>query len=145
MADSAGCGARSRAVDPGDLLDHRSDLGRGHRCRDRGVQPAQVATMRRQPPSSAVLVAGMAVVAAVALAVAVRAPLSTAVLGLIAFGILHNVLELRYVTGRFAGVLSGRFVALLVILITGIVVCRVLGGYVPGVSRAAEIVLGYLV
>ncbi len=46
--------------------------------------------------------------AAVALAVAVRAPLATTVLGLMAFGVLHNVLELRYVSGRFAPVLSGR-------------------------------------
>ncbi len=37
--------------------------------------------------------------AAVALAVAVRAPLATTVLGLMAFGVLHNVLELRYVSG----------------------------------------------
>ena len=38
-----------------------------------------------------------------AMALATRAPLATTVLGLIAFGVLHNVLEIRYVAGRFGG------------------------------------------
>src|SRR6478609_5463727 len=76
--------------------------------------------------------------AAAALAVATRAPLATTVLGLIAFGVLHNVLEIRYVAGRFAPVLSGRFLALLLILITGIVLCRLATGYWPGPGRFAE-------
>src|SRR6266511_531663 len=58
--------------------------------------------------------------AAVALVVALRAPLATTPLGLIGFGVLHNVLELRYVAGRFAGVLSGRLLWLLAVLVTGI-------------------------
>jgi len=75
--------------------------------------------------------------AAVALVVALRAPLATTVLGLIGFGVLHNVLELRYVAGRFAGVLSGRLLWLLAVLVTGIVACRLL------VLRTPEILLAY--
>jgi hypothetical protein len=73
----------------------------------------------------------------VALGVALRAPLATTVLGLIGFGVLHNVLELRYVAGRFGNVLRGRFLVLLGTLITGIVVCRLAG------ARTPEILLGY--
>jgi hypothetical protein len=77
--------------------------------------------------------------AVLALAVALRAPLATTVLGLICFGVLHNVLELRYVTGRFATVLSGPFLWLLLALVTGIVLCRLLA------LRTPEIVLAYAV
>jgi hypothetical protein len=45
-------------------------------------------------------------VAALALVLATPAPLATTVLGLIGFGILHKVLEIGYVAGRFAPVLS---------------------------------------
>jgi hypothetical protein len=84
-------------------------------------------------------------VAAVALAVAMRAPLATTVLGLIAFGVLHNILELRYVSGRFAAVLSGRLLLWLLGLITAIVVCRLAGMIVGEPARLAEIVIGYAV
>jgi hypothetical protein len=84
-------------------------------------------------------------VAGVALVVAVRAPLATTVLGLIAFGVLHNVLELRYVSGRFAAVLSGRLLLWLVGLITAIVLCRLAGMIVGEPARLAEIVVGYAV
>lgn len=87
----------------------------------------------------------MVLAAVTALAVAVRAPLSLTVLGLIAFGVLHNVLELRYVAGRFAAILTGRFLILLLILISGIVACRLLAGYQPAITRYAEIGLAYLV
>lgn len=83
--------------------------------------------------------------AVLALGVAVRAPMTTTVLGLIAFGVLHNVLEIRYVAGRFADVLTGLFLQLLLLLVTGIVVCRVLQGYVGAPAQYAEIALGYLV
>ncbi len=96
-------------------------------------------------PSVALLVIGMLGVAALALLLATRAPLATTVLGLIAFGVLHNVLEIRYVAGRFAPVLSGRFLALLIIVISGIVVCRLATGFWPGPGRFAEIVLGFTV
>ncbi|MEW1911798.1 hypothetical protein AB0442_25710 [Kitasatospora sp. NPDC085895] len=85
--------------------------------------------------------AGFVLAAAIALAFALRAPAGLAVLGLATFGILHNVLELRYVAGRFGEVLAGRFLRLLLVLITGIVVCRLLP---PGpVPHAAEILLAY--
>jgi hypothetical protein len=80
-----------------------------------------------------------ALAAGAALLVAVRAPLATTVLGLIGFGVLHNVLELRYVAGRFATVLRGRFLVLLVVLISGIVLCRLFA------ARTPEILLAYSV
>lgn len=61
---------------------------------------------------------------------------ATTVLGLVCFGVLHNVLELRYVTGRFATVLSGPFLWLLAGLVTGIVVCRLLGQRIPKILLA---------
>ena len=86
-------------------------------------------------------IAGFAAATVLALAAAVRAPAGTAVLGLALFGILHNVLELRYVTGRFETVLAGPFLRLLIALITGIVLCRLLP--VSTASRCAEILLVY--
>jgi hypothetical protein len=86
--------------------------------------------------------AWLALAAVAALTLALRVPVATAVLGLVVFGALHNVLELRYVTGRFDTVLAGPFLALLVALVTGVMVCRLLP---PGNgSRAAEIGLSYV-
>jgi hypothetical protein len=85
------------------------------------------------------LAIGFAGCAALTLAVALRAPLATMVLGLILFGVLHNVLELRYVAGRFAGVLRGQLLWTLVALVSGIVLCRLLG------LRTPEILLAYAV
>jgi len=45
-------------------------------------------------------------VAVLAIVLATPAPLAITVLGLIGFGILHKVLEIRYVAGWFAPVLS---------------------------------------
>ncbi|MEV0460263.1 hypothetical protein [Catellatospora methionotrophica] len=89
------------------------------------------------PPRATGLALGFAACAAVALFAALRAPLATTVLGLIAFGVLHNVLELRYVAGRFAHVLTGRLLWTALALVTAIVFCRVLALRVP------EIVLCY--
>jgi hypothetical protein len=86
-----------------------------------------------------------ALVAAAALALAMRAPLATTVLGLMAFGVLHNVLELRYVSGRFAPVLSGRLLAVLLGLVTAIVLCRLAALVVGQPARIAEILVGYAV
>jgi hypothetical protein len=83
--------------------------------------------------------------AAAALAVAIQAPLATTVLGLMAFGVLHNVLELRYVAGRFAPVLSGQLLGVLLALTTAIVLCRVAAMVVGEPARLAEILLGYAV
>lgn len=86
-------------------------------------------------------VGGFILAAAVALAVSLRLPAGTAVVGLAVFGILHNVLELRYVAGRFEGVLHGPFLRLLGALITGIVICRLLPP--SSGTRTAEILLAY--
>jgi hypothetical protein len=95
----------------------------------------------RATAGGSVPLAGFAVTALLALAIALRAPAGLAVVGLAVFGALHNVLELRYVAGRFRQVLAGPFLRLLLALITGIVVCRLLP---PGpASRAAEILLAY--
>ena len=87
------------------------------------------------------LVALISVAAGLSLALALRAPLATTVLGLIAFGVLHNVLEIRYVAGRFAGLLTGRFLGLLLVLTTGIALCRLAAAAWPQGARAAEIVV----
>jgi hypothetical protein len=79
------------------------------------------------------------------LALALRAPLTTTVLGLIAFGVLHNMLEIRYVAGRFAGLLTGRFLRLLLVLTTGIALCPLAAGTRLQAARAAEIAIGYLI
>ena len=94
---------------------------------------------------TALLVALMLAAAAGSLVLATRAPLATTVLGLIAFGVLHNVLEIRYVAGRFAGLLTGRFLVLLLALISGIVVCRVAATVWPGPARTSEVVLGFVI
>ena len=75
--------------------------------------------------------------AVAAFALALRLPVVTTVLGLVVFGVLHNVLELRYVTGRFEAILAGPFLWLLGVLITGVLVCRLLP--VSGVTRGVEI------
>ena len=83
--------------------------------------------------------------AAAALGIALGAPLATAVLGLMAFGVLHNVPELRYVAGRFENVLSGRLLWVLAGLITAIVICRLAATVVGQPARIAEILVGYAV
>ncbi|MFD9123900.1 hypothetical protein [Kitasatospora sp. NPDC059571] len=96
----------------------------------------------RAPAAGAAALAGFTAAAALALAVALRAPAGLAVVGLASFGVLHNVLELRYVAGRFGHVLAGPFLRLLLVLISGIVVCRLLP---PGpAARTAEILLAHL-
>lgn len=74
------------------------------------------------------------------------APLATTAIALMLFGVLHNVLELRYVGGRFAEVLSGTFLTLMVALITGIVGCRLLGAVLGGEwPLRTEIVISYAI
>jgi hypothetical protein len=102
-------------------------------------------TMLTSVPRARGLVALMVAAAAVSLAVATRAPLATTVLGLIVFGVLHNVLEIRYVAGRFATILTGRFLALLLLLTTGIALCRLTSVWWPLVAKYAEIGIGYLI
>lgn len=87
----------------------------------------------------------MGLAALVCLGLALVAPLATTVIGLIVFGIAHNVLEIRYVAGKFPTVLTGRFLALLAVLISGILLCRAFSMTAPTVTAYAEIALGYLV
>lgn len=62
------------------------------------------------------------------------------------FGVLHNVLELRYVGGRFTQLLSGPLLRLLLALITSIVLVRLIGaGFGVRAAIPAEIVLTYAV
>ena len=96
-------------------------------------------------PPVRLLVAAMLAAAVLALGLALRAPLATTVLGLIAFGVLHNVLEIRYVAGRFAAILTGRFLSLLLVLTTGIAVCRLTAVVWPHGSRVAEVAVGYVI
>ena len=62
-----------------------------------GTRPAAPA---RPVSSGATATLWLCAAACAALALALRLPVATTVLGLVAFGVLHNVLELRYVTGR---------------------------------------------
>jgi len=98
--------------------------------------PAQARTYGGAASRQSVL---FAVATCAALALALRAPLLLTVFGLVTFGVLHNALELRYVAGRFAGVLRGPLLYTLVALISGIVVCRL------AAARTPEILLGYAV
>ncbi|MET0580097.1 MAG: hypothetical protein ABW122_15680 [Ilumatobacteraceae bacterium] len=87
---------------------------------------------------------GLAAAAVVALLVAVNAPLVTTAVALMLFGVVHNVAELRYVGGLFAGLLRGRYLVVLGALITGIVVSRLLGAlFGGGWAVRSEIVMAY--
>ncbi|MGE5829339.1 MAG: hypothetical protein ACM30G_13430 [Micromonosporaceae bacterium] len=102
--------------------------------------PAPMPTGRASPVAGGVPAAWLLVAAGVALGLALRLPIATTVLGLAAFGVLHNVLELRYVLGRFDAILTEPFLWLLLGLISGVVACRLLP---PAFGRPAEIVLCY--
>jgi hypothetical protein len=80
-----------------------------------------------------------------ALTLALNAPLPTTVIGLVTFGILHNVLELRYVLGRFGAVFDGPFAVLLVSFVAGIAAVRLAGAYLGTTGPVVEILLGYAV
>lgn len=102
--------------------------------------PTRSSSRPTVPVSGGVPAAWLLAAAVVALGLALRLPIATTVLGLAAFGVLHNVLELRYVLGRFEAILTGPFLWLLLGLITGVVACRLLPG---AFGRPAEIVLCY--
>jgi hypothetical protein len=102
--------------------------------------PYTAPTDNKVPLHTPTLYLGLAAI--LALALALRLPAATTVLGLAAFGVLHNVLELRYVAGRFEAVLAGPFLLMLGALVTGVLVCRLLP---PGPGpRTAEIGLSYV-
>jgi len=104
-------------------------------------RPAPAVALSR---SRGISLAMLAAVGA-SLGVALGAPVATAVIGLILFGVLHNLLEIRYVVGRFSGVLGRPFLDVLLALVTAIVVCDLLAGVVGRPARLAEIVLCYAV
>lgn len=80
------------------------------------------------------------------LGLALRAPLTTTAVALMIFGVLHNVLELRYIGGRFSALLERPLLQLLVALITGIVLVRLFGAaFGLGWTVRAEITLTYAI
>ena len=75
----------------------------------------------------------------VALALALSVPLDVVVFGLLAIGMVHVALEVRYVSGRYHGLLRGRFLVGVNVVLVSIVVSRLL---LPGVMpREVEILL----
>ena len=72
---------------------------------------------------------------------AVRAPLLASVVGLMVLGILHNVLELRYVLARWAGSFTGTFRVAVLGLVTLIAFTRLAGA--P--ARRVEVVAGFAI
>lgn len=101
---------------------------------------AYSATTPRRTAVWLITVSGLAIIGALALATG--APLATVVLGLLICGLLHHVLEYRYLAGRFTGLFATRVWGLLGILITGILLTRT--GWLPH-PQYLEILLGYLV
>lgn len=79
---------------------------------------------RVEPMPAVGLALGFAVIALMLAALAIGAPMPLAVFGLALFGIVHICLELRYVIGRFAGPLAGRFGWLLVLALSLMVLTR---------------------
>lgn len=71
--------------------------------------------------------------------------LGTVVIGLMLFGILHAVLELRYVVGRYSGLFRRDALELLLVLATGIAVTRLLAGFAARPARLLEISLALCV
>ncbi|MET3803585.1 hypothetical protein ABIB25_000569 [Nakamurella sp. UYEF19] len=87
---------------------------------------------------------GLLAFAVLSLGLALRAPLTTTAVALMVFGVLHNVLELRYIGGRFSALLGRPLLQLLVALITGIVLVRLVGAaFGLAWTVRAEIVLTY--
>jgi hypothetical protein len=86
--------------------------------------------------------AELGLVIVVALGLALGAPLTTAVYALILFGVLHNYFEIRYLAGRFGGLLGGHLGEWVLGLLTVIVLVRALP--LGTLGRPAEIVAGYL-
>ncbi len=82
---------------------------------------------------------GLGVAMVIALGLALSVPLDVVVFGLLAIGMVHVALEVRYVSGRYHGVLHGRFLVGVNVVLVSIVVSRLL---LPGVlPRRVEIVL----
>lgn len=76
-----------------------------------------------------------------ALSLAITAPLALTTVGLIAFGLAHNVFELRYLAGRYLRWYRPRVIGAIVGLVTLVLLRRILGGGEFG--DAIEIVACY--
>jgi hypothetical protein len=72
---------------------------------------------------------------------AARAPLLASVVGLMVLGILHNVLELRYVLARWRGAFAGPFRVAVLALVTVIALARLAG---PS-ARRVEVLGGFAI
>lgn len=79
----------------------------------------------------------------VALVLATRLPLVASVVGLMVFGILHNVLELRYVVHRCRATLTRWFLPSVLGVITVIAFARLLGPMTG--ARRTELVAGFAI
>jgi hypothetical protein len=107
------------------------------------VAPVRTYAVPRASGRPAGLVGVVVGASAVALALAVTAPMATIVLGLVFFGMLAAILSSRYLVGRFAALLDPAFVRLLGALVTGVVVCGLLSRVVGRPAELAAIALGY--
>ena len=99
-------------------------------------------------PRGTALALGFVATAAGALAATLASSVATMVVGVILLGVLHAILELRYVAGRFSGLALGvgrRFLGVLALLLVGVVLSRLLVGLVGRPAQAAEVVLGYAI
>jgi hypothetical protein len=79
----------------------------------------------------------------VALVLATRVPLLASVVGLMVFGILHNVLELRYVVRRCRATLARWFLPSVLGVVTVIAFARLLGPMTG--ARRTELVAGFAI
>jgi hypothetical protein len=82
-------------------------------------------------------------VCVLALALSVRAPMATIVLGLVFFGLLSATLSSRYLVGRFAGLLDPAFARVLLGLVTAVALSGLLARVVGRPAELAAITLGY--
>ena len=99
-------------------------------------------------PRGTVLSLAFVATAAVVLAATLASAVAAVVVGVILLGVLHAILELRYVAGRFSGLALGlgrRFVGVLALLLAGAVVSRLLAGIVGRPAQVLEIVLSYAI
>ncbi|WP_076263697.1 hypothetical protein [Intrasporangium flavum] len=87
----------------------------------------------------------LAVAAATALVVALASPVATAVIGLIIFGTLAVLLELRYLIGRLPVIARRDVVSGLAVLLAGTSVLRLAEHLLGSQARRAEAMLGFCV
>lgn len=129
--------AAARPVDTGEAPPDDAGASLGSSAAYRGTSTSSVPARAAGYERSAI--AGLVVAMVVALGLGVAAPLDVVVFGLLAIGMLHVALEVRYVSGRYHGVLHGRFLIGVNVVLVTIVASRLLA---PGVlPRRVEIVV----